>query len=91
VEGRGAAFDAGCAFLEAVRRAKSGAGATVGRHLSRLRIAASPTTVRLVGPCLGDLVAAARAQGEVLETRKGVADGSFEVLEIELAEARPRS
>jgi valyl-tRNA synthetase len=91
VEGRGAAFDAGCAFLEAVRKAKSGAGATVGRHLSRLRMAASPTTVRLVGPCLGDLVAAARAEGEVLEGRKGVADGSFEVLEIELAEARPRS
>jgi valyl-tRNA synthetase len=90
IEGRGAAFDAGCAFLEAVRRAKSGAGATVGRHLSRLRIAASPTTARLVEPCLADLVAAARAEGEVLETRKGLADGSFEVLEIELAEARPR-
>ncbi len=90
IEGRGAAFDAGCAFLEAVRRAKSGAGATVGRHLSRLRVAASPTTARLVEPCLGDLLAAARAEGEILEVRKGLADGSFEVLEIELAEARTR-
>jgi valyl-tRNA synthetase len=90
VEGRGAAFDAGCAFLEAVRKAKSGAGATVGRHLARLRIAASPTTARLVEPCLEDLVAAARAEGEVLEVKKGLADGSFEVVEIELAEPRPR-
>ena len=90
VAGRGAAFDAGCAFLEAVRKAKSGAGATVGRHLARLRIAASPTTARLVEPCLGDLVAAARAEGEILEVREGLADGSFEVVEIELAEARPR-
>jgi valyl-tRNA synthetase len=90
VEGRGAAFDAGCAFLEAVRKGKSAAGGTVGRHLSRLRIAASPTTARLVEPCLGDLLAAARAEGEILEVRKGLADGTFEIVEIELAEARPR-
>ena len=32
-------FDAACAFLEAVRRAKSAAGATVGRHLDALRVA----------------------------------------------------
>jgi valyl-tRNA synthetase len=90
VEGRGAAFDAGCAFLEAVRKGKSAAGGTVGRHLSRLRMAASPTTARLVEPCLGDLLAAARAEGEILEVRKGLADGTFEIVEIELAEARPR-
>jgi len=53
-------------------------------------VAASPTTVRLVAPCLGDLAAAARAEGEILEVRKGLADGSFEVVEIELAEPRPR-
>jgi valyl-tRNA synthetase len=91
LEGGGASFDAGCAFLEAVRRGKSGAGATVGRHLARLRVAASPQTARLVEPCLDDLVAAARAEGEVLEAREGLEDGAFEIVALELAEARPRS
>ncbi|MCG6922021.1 MAG: valine--tRNA ligase [Acidobacteria bacterium] len=91
IDGGGAAFDASCAFLEAVRRGKSGAGATVGRHLARLRIAASPATTRLLEPCLVDLVAAARAEGEVLEAREGLEDGSFEIIDLELAEPRPRS
>ncbi len=91
IEDGKAAFDAGCAFLEAVRRGKSGAGGTVGRHLATLRMAASPRTVRLVEPCLGDLAAAARAEGEVLEAREGLEDGAFELVELELAEARPRS
>ena len=40
VEGGGATFDAAGGFLEAVHRAKSQAGASVGRHLARLRVAA---------------------------------------------------
>jgi valyl-tRNA synthetase len=91
VEGGRATFDAGCAFLDSVRKAKSGAGATVGRHLAGLRVAASPATVHLVEPCLGDLLAAARAEGDVVEAREGLDDGVFEVVEIELAEKRPRS
>jgi valyl-tRNA synthetase len=90
-EDGGATFDAACAFLEAVRKAKSGAGATVGRHLAGLKIAASPATARLVEPCLDDLRAAARVEGDVLEVREGLEDGAFEVVEIELAEPRPRS
>jgi valyl-tRNA synthetase len=90
IEGGGATFDAGCAFLDSVRRGKSGAGATVGRHLARLRVAASPKTARLVEPCLDDLGAAARAEGEVLEAREGLEDGTFEIVTLELAEARPR-
>ena len=91
IEGGGATFDAACAFLDCVRRAKSGAGATVGRHLARLRVAANPRGAGLVEPCLDDLLAAARAEGEVLEVRDGIADGVFEVVEIQLAEPRPRS
>lgn len=90
-DGGSAAFDGACAFLEAVRRGKSGAGATVGRHLEKLHVAASPTTVELIRPCLGDLAAAARVEGEVLEAREGMEDGVFEIVEMELAEPRPRS
>ncbi|HEX9187053.1 MAG TPA: valine--tRNA ligase [Vicinamibacteria bacterium] len=87
----GAAFDAACAFLEAVRRAKSAAGATVGRQLARLRVQASPRTVALLRPCLADLASAARAEGEVLAAREGMEDGSFEVTEIVLAEKPPKT
>ncbi len=86
----GACFDAACAFLDAVRRAKSASGATVGRQLSRLRVAASPRTAALVAACLPDLVSAARAEGDVLSPREGMEDGVFEVTEIELAEKPPK-
>jgi len=87
--GDGAAFDAACAFLEAVRRAKSAAGATVGRHLSRLRLAANPRVVGLLQPCAADLAAAARVEGEVLVARDGLADDAFELVEMELAALPP--
>ncbi len=80
----GSAFAAACALLEVVRRAKSAAGATVGRHLKRLQVAASPRIVALLRPCAGDLAAAARVEGEVLLAREGLADDAFEVVEMEL-------
>jgi valyl-tRNA synthetase len=87
----GSAFDAACAFLEAVRRAKSAAGATVGRHLDALGVALSPKTASLLAPCLGDLAAAARvpAGAEVLQPREGLADDAFEIVRIELATVAP--
>jgi valyl-tRNA synthetase len=86
----GAVFDAACGLLESVRRAKSAAGATVGRHLSRLRVAASPATAARLGPCLGDLASAARVEGDLLFAREGLADDAFEVVEIELAAPPPQ-
>jgi valyl-tRNA synthetase len=88
----GAAFDAACAFLEAVRKAKSAVGATVGRHLTRLQVAASPASASLLGPCMADLSAAARVPaGDVLVARESLEDGAFEVLVIELAESAPEA
>jgi valyl-tRNA synthetase len=89
-EGAGEAFEAACGFLDAVRRAKSAAGATVGRQLARLRVATSTPTAALLAPCLDDLRSAARTEGEVLEARQGMEDGAFEVLEIVLAEKPPK-
>jgi valyl-tRNA synthetase len=88
--GAGDAFDAACGFLDAVRKAKSASGGTVGRQLARLRVAASPRTHALVGPCLLDLASAARAEGDVLEVREDLEDGVFEVTEIVLAEKPPK-
>ena len=42
-------------------------------------------------PCVGDLRAAARVEGEVLEARDGPRPTAFEVVEIELAEKQARA
>lgn len=87
----GRVFDLACAFLDAVRRGKSGAGGTVGRHLAALRVAAHPDTVALLSPCLEDLRAAARAEGELLEPRGDLEPSAFEVVELVLAEKQARA
>jgi valyl-tRNA synthetase len=86
VEGGRAVFDTAVAFLEEVRRAKSAAGATVGRHLTRLRVAARPRTAALLERTLADAGAAARARDLALERRDDVEEGRFAVLEAELAD-----
>ncbi len=82
-------FTTAVAFLDAVRRAKSAAGATVGRQLSRLRLAAHPTTADGLKKSLGDLVAAARVEDLSIERRPGMEVGILEVLECQLAEMPP--
>jgi len=87
----GRVFDLSCAFLDAVRRGKSAAGGTVGRQLATLRMAAHPDAVALLRPCLADLRAAARAEGELLEPRAGLEPSAFEVVELVLAEKQARA
>jgi valyl-tRNA synthetase len=84
-------FSTAVAFLEAVRRGKSAAGATVGRHLSRLRMASHPATASLFEACRGDALAAARVQDLALDVRADAEAGSFEVLECVLGEAPPEA
>jgi valyl-tRNA synthetase len=84
-----AVFDAAVAFLEAVHKAKSGAGATVGRHVAKLRVAVAPATAERLRPSLPDLLAAARVADHVIETAEGLEPGVFEVREIVLAEVPP--
>jgi valyl-tRNA synthetase len=89
--GDGVVFDAACGFLETVRRAKSTAGATVGRHLKGLRVAVNPATAARLAPCRFDLASASRVEGEILEAREGLADDAFEVVSIELADLPPEA
>ncbi|MBN2371545.1 MAG: valine--tRNA ligase [Vicinamibacteria bacterium] len=81
----GAAFDAAMAFLESVHRAKTTAGASVGRHLSRLCCESHPRTAALLRLVEGDLVSAARVASLMIEERADIAEGSVEVARIELA------
>ena len=89
VEGGSAVFDAAVGLLEAVHRAKSTAGASVGRHVDRLRVAASPATVARVERTKDDVLAAARVAAHEFEGRDGIEDGVFEVLECALAAPPP--
>jgi valyl-tRNA synthetase len=59
-------FDAAVAFLETVHRAKGTAGASVGRHLSRLRMKASPATAERLKSAIDDVLGAARVQAFAL-------------------------
>jgi valyl-tRNA synthetase len=85
VEGEGAVFGAAVALLEAVHKAKSANGASVGRHVARLHAVAHPTTAAFVGRALHDVLAAARVAEHRLETREDLEPGVFEVESIEFA------
>jgi len=54
-------------------------------------VATSPGTLRLFEGVRDDALAAARVQDLAVERREGLADGTFEVLECELAEGRPEA
>jgi len=88
-EGPGAVFDAAAALLDAVHRAKSGAGASVGRHVDRLRVAAHPRTLALLQRVADDVLAAARVAVHEVEPREGMEPGAIEVLECALAAVPP--
>jgi valyl-tRNA synthetase len=86
VEGEGAVFDAAVAFLEAVNRAKSSRGATVGRHIKHLKASATARTLALFDRGRDDVLAAARVQGQAFEANAALGEMTFEVLEAELLE-----
>jgi valyl-tRNA synthetase len=89
LDAEGAVFDAAVAFLEAVNRAKSARGATVGRRLKRLRASATPRTLALFDRGREDALSAARVEGHAFEADPALEDMAFQVAEAELAEARP--
>ncbi len=91
VEGGGDVFGAAIGFLEAVNRAKSAGGASVGRHVARLAVAAGPRSADLLARALEDVLAAARVLQHRIERREGMEEGAFEVVEIEFATAAPES
>jgi valyl-tRNA synthetase len=86
VDGEGAVFEAAVAFLDAVNRAKSARGATVGRHVTRLRATATPRTLALFDRGRDDALAAARVSGHSFEAKPGLEEMVFEVAEAELAQ-----
>ncbi len=87
LEGGGAVFESAIGFLEAVNRAKSAGGASVGRHVARLHVATSPRTADRLARAQDDVLAAGRVAEHRIERREGMEDGVFEVTEIEFGAA----
>ena len=80
-------YDAAAECLDLIHKAKSGAGASVGRHIARLTLAVSSARAPVLRVALPDVLAAAR----VLEHELLVSDepdgGGLSVRAIELAPA----
>ena len=81
-------FDAAVACFAAINKGKSEAGASVGRGVARLALAASPTSLARLHAVTADVMAAARVGAHELEPAAGLADGAFEVRRLELVEVQ---
>jgi valyl-tRNA synthetase len=80
-------FDVAVACLAAINRRKSEAGVSIGRGVQRLVLAASPATLARLEPVRADVMAAARVEAVETETRPEVADGTIEVVDLDLVAA----
>jgi valyl-tRNA synthetase len=85
----GALFDTAVAFQQAVHRGKTAGGASVGRQVQLLKVAANPATAARLEQVRGDALSAARVERYEVEPREGLADDTFELLALELAPAAP--
>ena len=81
-----------CAFLDAVRRAKSAAGGTVGRQLATLRVAAQPATrSRCCDPASRTCWPRRAPRASCSRPAPGLEPAAFEVVELVLAEKQARA
>jgi valyl-tRNA synthetase len=78
----GTSFDVAVLALAAVNRAKTSAGVGVGRGVERLVLAARPLELERLRPGLSDVLAAGRIAAHELQTRDGMEEGMFEVVEV---------
>jgi valyl-tRNA synthetase len=82
-----ASFDTAVACLAAINKARSEAGVSGGRAITRLALAANAVTLARLAPVSVDVRAAARVERCDLRPRADLADGAFEVVEPSFAEA----
>ncbi len=75
------------AAMAAINKRKSESGASVGRVVVSLTLAAKGATLGAVVAVLGDVMLATRVKSNTVEARESVGEGEFEVLAMELAPA----
>ncbi len=78
-------FDVAVSTFAAINKGKSQAQASIGRGVDRLVLGAGPATLERFALVRDDVLAAARVAAAEVEARPDVADGTVDVLELELA------
>ena len=73
------------AAMSAINKVKTASGASVGRLVTALSLAADGTTLARLRPIEGDVLASVRSRSHELVERPELAPGTFEVLRCELA------
>ena len=71
--------------LSAVNKSKTASGASVGRHITNLTLAAHPATLTRLRPAEAEVFQAARSQAQLLVERPDLPLGTFQVLRCDLA------
>jgi len=79
-------FETAVAALAAINKAKADAEVSMGREVSRLRLAATAPTLSILEGVAKDVLSAARVAEYLFEAKPELEDGDFEVLSIEFAE-----
>src|SRR5262249_47777408 len=78
------------AAMAAISKRKSELGASVGRVVRSVKIAANVVTLAALAPVLDDVAAAMRAETWETVVGEGMEDGVFAVPEIEIAPKEPK-
>jgi valyl-tRNA synthetase len=79
-------FDVAVAALGAINKSKADAEVSMGREVSKLRLAAAPATLSVLDAVAADVLAAARVEQHEFTERAELDAGQFEVEAIEFAE-----
>ncbi len=79
-------FDVAVAALGAINKAKADAEVSMGREVTKLRLAASPATLEVLETVAGDVLAAARVADHAFESDSQLEAGELVVASIEFAE-----
>jgi len=84
--GREESFEVAVACWAAINKSKADAAVSMGREVERLGVAANAATLGRLEAVREDVMAGARVREHRLEERAGLADGVFEIVDIEFAE-----
>ncbi|MEM7154790.1 MAG: valine--tRNA ligase [Myxococcota bacterium] len=83
-------FGIAVSALTAINRAKTSAGVGVGRGIVTMVLHARQADHDRLAPVLGDVLAAGRVQAHTLQANEELAEGEFELSDVEIAPKPPK-
>src|SRR5262245_6250196 len=82
-------FALAAACWRAINKAKADAAVSAGREVERLTIVGNGRTLERLGPCLADVLAAARCRSHRLLAREDLEEGAFRIEDAAFADRPP--